>query len=290
MAGVALPAAPHLQTVRIVSSADGPTTVVMEGDGPLPTPTVGVVEEGSPRIFFDFSGVLPETQGAPGENDPWIRRVRVAIHSQDPLVTRVVIDLVARPTPYEVRPDPSAPNAFQVQIGRPGPRPQRPQRAPLVTPSRPAPAAPPPSAAPPPPKEPTRRTETSGRAASARAYLQQVTPLVARLDKLRPVLVAIDTQTEQNAVSLQSAAQELGTIAEELTELRAPGPLSAAHDQLLQSCSLALQAVKGRMEFTTAGNTAIAWNAASAAAGALMLMDRARATLGVAPAEAKGAG
>jgi len=120
--------------------------------------------------------------------------------------------------------------------------------------------------------------------------LKQVTPLLARLQKLRPVLKSIDSQTDQNAVSLQFAAHELSSIAQGLMALRAPETLSAAHDELLQSCSLAAQAVKGRMEFTTGGNTAIAWNAASAAAGALMLMDRARAALGVAPAEAKSEG
>ena len=106
---------------------------------------------------------------------------------------------------------------------------------------------------------------------------------MARFEKLRPVLAAIDQQVDQRAVNLQLAVTELDAITRSLNALRVPRQLQEAHDQLEQACTLALRAVRTRMEFATTGNAALQLNAASAAAGALMLMDRARVALGGQP-------
>jgi hypothetical protein len=99
--------------------------------------------------------------------------------------------------------------------------------------------------------------------------------------------VAIDKQVDQPAVNLQGAIDELGAVGRALTAVRPPRSMAEAHDQLLQSCTLATQAARARIEFTAGGNAMVGWNAASAAAGALLLLDRARATLGISTAAPK---
>lgn len=278
----------------MLTAADGVTIVAIEADGPLPTPTVGVLD-GPPRIYLDFPGIVGQTQSIRAEGDPSIRRVRVATHSQNPLVTRVVIDLV-RPTPHRLEASPEAPARLTVLVGSPGET-GGPSSAP---PS----AAPPPAPVPVPPPSPAASTPSSpisvpppsplaspppARLAAPRAepYLAQLAPLLARLENLRPVLVAIDKQEDQQAVNLQRAIDELGAIGRALITVRPPRAMTEAHDQLLQSCTLGTQAARGRIEFTAGGNATVGWNAASAAAGALLLLDRARATLGLPSGQAK---
>jgi len=242
---------PHIQTVRIVTAPSGPTSVVLQADGILPTPEVGVVD-GPPRIYMDFSGVLPLTEGVRAEGDPWIRRVRVALHS--PRVTRVVIDLF-RPTPHQIVPSASPSDRLAISVGS-------------LTEPRPPPRV---TAVPRP----------------AESYGKQLTGLLERLEKLRPVLSAIDARAEQPGVSLQVAVDELRSIERALTALHPPGAMTAVRDRLLQSCTLALQAVRGRIESAASGNALVGWNAASAAAGALMLLDRTRADLKASSPERK---
>jgi hypothetical protein len=284
---------PHLQSVRIVTAAGGPTAVVIEGDRPLPSPVIGVVTEGAPRIYFDFTGVVTDTTGIKAEGDPWIKRVRVAIHSQDPLVTRVVIDLF-KATPHSVDANPPSPAQFVVSVGGGGARPPVP--APKARPAlpRPEPAAaespkpdsPKPESPKPESPKPDSPKPESPKPESPRpepvkadAYVKQASAVVARFEQLRPVLAAIDAQVDQQAVNLQRAVSELNAMTRSLNALRAPRNLQDTHDQLQQACILALRAIRTRMEFTTTGNAPLQLNAASAAAGALMLMDRARTAL-----------
>ena len=67
--------------------------VTIESTGVLPVPTPGVVD-GPPRIYFDFPGVALKAPALTASIDPRIRRVRAAVHSVRPLVTRIVLDLV----------------------------------------------------------------------------------------------------------------------------------------------------------------------------------------------------
>jgi hypothetical protein len=111
--------------------------------------------------------------------------------------------------------------------------------------------------------------------------VKTVTALVARLEQQRPLLMSIDTRGEQAAVSLQVAAEEINSIVRALGEIRPSRALAPTHDRLLQACTLAVQAVQARMEAVAAGNPTLEWNAASAAAGALLLLDRVRNDLGL---------
>ena len=80
---------------RIAIATRGPAVVVtIEGSGNLPLPTAGFADE-PPRIFFDFPGVALAAPRMTSSPDPRIRRVRAGVYSAAPLVTRVVLDLVA---------------------------------------------------------------------------------------------------------------------------------------------------------------------------------------------------
>ena len=80
---------------RIAIATRGPAVVVtIEGSGNLPLPTAGFAEE-PPRLFFDFPGVTLAAPRMTSSTDPRIRRIRAGVHSAAPLVTRVVLDLVA---------------------------------------------------------------------------------------------------------------------------------------------------------------------------------------------------
>ncbi len=92
-------AVPCVRAVRIASQ--GSTfAVIIEADGPLPAPRVGVLGD-PPRIYLDLPGVKTATPGTyPDPNAP-VHGVRVAINRVNPLVTRVVIDLAA-PMPHGI--------------------------------------------------------------------------------------------------------------------------------------------------------------------------------------------
>lgn len=131
-------------TSVVVTAEGGFVQVSLRGSGPMPAVTPSRTSEGPPRLFVDLPGVVmgelpPRINGA----GP-IARVRVALNSVDPPVTRVVFDLTGDVT-FGVAPAGPATNDITIAV------------APAVTPSplaaaaRPStPAAPPaaPSSAP----------------------------------------------------------------------------------------------------------------------------------------------
>jgi hypothetical protein len=303
-------AATRLEQITIVPAVDRDLSVVMQADGAISAPTVGVTQEGLPRIYLDFAGLLPAESGAAPDDHSIVRRVRVALHSDSPRVTRVVIDL-ARPAAYRVEPTqdparfvltisaaapPSQPTGNRAgtaaaPVSRPGAKPpEAAPSAPVTVPKteRPETAAAPvstpgvKSAEPPPapvtPSKPKRSSTAAPRKPPAPA---QLVGLVDRLEKLRPLLKAIDARGSEPGVILQEAAVELEAIEKAGAEIEPPNRGSVAHSRITQACALALQAVKGRLESDASGNAALSWNAASAAAGALVLLDQARADLGL---------
>lgn len=239
-----------IQSVR-VAAGDDTTTVVIETNSVLPRPTVGVLD-GPPRIYFDFAGLLASTRGTEETGDRFVRRVRVALYSAAPRVTRVVIDLVS-PVAYRIDTGASSPARLVVLVGgRYGSA--APASAPVVA------------------------TPTGG------VYLRHVKELLARLERIRPLLVSIDRRTEQVPTGIQVAALELASIEQALAALKPSPRLAAAHDRLVQSCTLASQALKAHMQVSVTNAPAGGWTAASAAAGALLLLDRAREDFGLKPA------
>jgi len=101
-----------------------------------------------------------------------------------------------------------------------------------------------------------------------------------RLHDLLPLLESIDRRALVPAESLETAAAELRTIRGELLAVAPPRAIKGTHDVILRGCALALQAVSARLDAARTDNPVGDWNTASAAAGALMLIQRGRAELG----------
>lgn len=96
------PAATVLQAVG--ASADGTgVTITLRGNGPLQASAVATARDLPPRVLLDFPGVsiAPAVQSVVPVGHGDVRRVRVALHSATPRVTRVVIDL-ARAVSFDV--------------------------------------------------------------------------------------------------------------------------------------------------------------------------------------------
>jgi len=343
-----------LRSVRVVPGA-GTVAIVVEADGPLPLPTVGVLK-GPPRIYLDFRGVAAAKTGIPVEGYALVRQVRVAPNHVDPPVARVVIELV-RAVPYRIEADGRERGQLTVVVVALGAKPPAPPIAPAkaaklqspaqaappnvpreaATPPPPAalPAAPSPAAksvttAPPPPapgagsatpKPPDARPRPavpatpatispkpaseaprparvaplppSGPASAAATaqvpaqdlerYLRRISAALDRLERLRPVLVSLDALAPLSEARLKTAADEFDSIRQDLTAAEPPGKLKATHEVFSTVCVLGALSARTRLEAAARGDTAGAWNAASAAASAIMLLDRARADLGLTP-------
>jgi len=352
-AGAAFASRTTLRTVRITS--EGALTVVtLDATGALPMPTVGVVAD-PPRIYLDFREVTTATRGTVAAGNALVRGVRVAINQPQPLVTRVVIDLVA-PTPHRVdtamrerghisivvgnsplaaeetpplpswklaktQPPADAPAAPQPALPTPAAQPQLPTPTPpgvivppptQIAPVTPLPsqaaAAPPPApaapltrpAAPPPAPAPSQpetdnRTRTfaefalNARASAVRApardierYLRSASAPLQLLQTLRPVLGSLDGLAPLPEERLTRAVEAFDAVQRALSAIEPPKTLSATHEALLRVCGLGAAAARARLDRTVGDDMTRGWNAASAAAGAIMLLERARAELGLA--------
>ncbi len=90
--------------LAIVSeNAEGRTRIRLRGNGRLVPSSVGDAGDPPPRVVIDLPGVVSRVPATLPVNQGGVLRVRVAINSRTPLVTRVVIDL-ARKLTYTVAP------------------------------------------------------------------------------------------------------------------------------------------------------------------------------------------
>jgi hypothetical protein len=109
-----------------------------------------------------------------------------------------------------------------------------------------------------------------------RAYGNQMTAPLARFDRLKTLLDDIKTLVGSSPFALSAiqrgAAQATGT----LSKIAPPEEFRAVHALFLSAAHLADTAAKVRMEATLTGDLRRAWDASSAAAGALMLEAQAR--------------
>ena len=84
--------APARALVQVKTSVDGnATSIILVGNGRL-APS-HVERAGTKRLYLDFPGVAAEAPAVTVVNQGPIERVRVALNSQKPMVTRVVVDL-----------------------------------------------------------------------------------------------------------------------------------------------------------------------------------------------------
>jgi hypothetical protein len=242
--------------------------------GPLPEPESGAPVN-PPRIYLDFAEVLANSVVQP-ESDPIVSRIRIAEHTASPLVTRVVVDL-NKPMSYRIDASARAQGRVLLIIGgtqtrTPAPinRTPTPQATPSQT-ARPSAAVPaqPPAAL----LAPRGRGETP-----VAQYDTRVAAALIRIHALKPLLEAIDRRVDTLSGDLGAAAKEFDDIAKLLGTLKPPPSRATAHALLLRSCTLGARAV--RLRQSTAGQDAnVTWDAASAAAGALLMLDKANGEL-----------
>ena len=84
--------APARALVQVKTSVDGnATSIILVGNGRL-APS-HVERAGTKRLYLDFPGVATEAPAVTEVNQGPVERVRVAVNSQKPMVTRVVVDL-----------------------------------------------------------------------------------------------------------------------------------------------------------------------------------------------------
>ena len=317
-------AAPSIAIRAITMTPGQPALVVtIEATGKLPVPSSGAVE-GPPRIYFDFPGVALKAPTVTASSDPRVLRVRAGVHSVKPLVTRVVLDLVAL-QPYSLE---HGPAGIRVIVGGAAgqfstgilpvpslPEPRPPAREPVATPSSgvrepmppaigppttPNSATPVPEPAvtpvPPIPERPPARS-SSPKSAPPRTsspppslppppakdverYRRQIAPALDRLRLQEPLLTSLDNAESQTMDRVQLAVEEFERLRVELAGTRPPDSLRSQHDMLIQSTTLALMATRLRLEAFRTSDPGTLRNAASAAAGATLLLDRVCADLG----------
>ncbi len=116
-------------------------------------------------------------------------------------------------------------------------------------------------------------------------YSQRASSLLGRLERLRPLLGSLDALTIVQEAQLKAAAQEFESIRQALAAIVPPRTLAATHQLFRDVCVVGAASVSARLAPTVADDFTRAWNAAAAAAGALMLLDRAWAEVGLAPGQ-----
>ena len=329
-----------LRSVAASTVADE-AVVTIEASAALPPPTVGAID-GPPRIFLDFAGVTPATSGLARTRDPRVRRVRVALNSATPPVTRVVIDLAAV-LPHRVELEggralvfigagspaaaPLAPATPETAASRPRATTPAPASLPVKPPAQPAAAARPsasntpaaidhaasstrilpvPQLPPPMPDANDRRsgprtpsassspassTATTSRppyrppatpppAKDIEKYRADANPLLDRFKLQLPLLEQMESLEGDLSARMPMAMLEFDRLREELGAIKPPETLRTQHDLVMQAARLATTAAQLRLEAAQTGNDAVRRNAASAAAGASLMLERVFAELG----------
>lgn len=94
------------------------------------------------------------------------------------------------------------------------------------------------------------------------------------------MLASIVRRAEDAAGDLEAAAAELDAIGRLLAAIKPPRSRETTHGLLLRACTLGARASRMRQDAIRTKDPALGWNAASAAAGALMMLDSGSSDLG----------
>jgi hypothetical protein len=112
-----------------------------------------------------------------------------------------------------------------------------------------------------------------------RAYTRQMTTPLARFDRLKALLDDIKTLVGSSPFALSAIQRGAAQATRGLSAIVPPEEFRSVHALFLSAAHLADTAAKTRMEATLTGDLRRAWDASSAAAGALMLEAQARSEL-----------
>ena len=307
-----------LQSLAVSSSPTGEVTVTIAAIGPLPRPTVGVLQN-PPRVYLDFPNVgMGRVPPATRSGDAPVLRIRVGAHTAPPS-TRVVIDL-ASPQPHRLEvnagsvsvilgraapvvpamlPAPPTPDAARAAAPLPAPTAglsrrwsdippvpglsaPAPERTTVIDPVKPpasAPAAPPTATyAPLGPLPPAGDIER---------YRKQAWGSLDRIRLQQPLLMSLDAGEPQAADRMQMAVAEFERIRQDFVAFKPPETMAGYHSMLVQSSTLGLMAFTLRLDAFRTSDASTTRNASSAAAGAVLLIERACAVLKCPPVPGK---
>jgi hypothetical protein len=114
------------------------------------------------------------------------------------------------------------------------------------------------------------------RAPELRAYRTSIRPSLTRFNRLVPLLEDIKALAGSGPDALGAILRGAEQIRKAMAKLQPPTELAEVHGLLASAVQLADSAARIRREAAINGNMARAWDASSAAAGALMLMSRAQ--------------
>lgn len=310
--------------VRAIQIAEdgGITRVTIEADGPLPLPRSASLKD-PPRIYFDLEGVtdtISETTVA--QRGGVVSRVRVALRTASPKVTRVVLDLT-RLESYRVDTDERQAGRIRVIVGSesaigPGPATRGaalPPAAPVPANSSSPPVAPARIAGMPAPPVPAAnstpaKVEGSGTTAptpspaiarpsptrspvlspqeprpplpvqEVAVYRKRIYGELARMEAQRALVARIDAGENVGSNALALAAQEFTDLRRNLEAVKPSVVVAVTHDLLMTSCTFGAMASRLGIDAAQFGNPETRRRAQSAAAGSLMLFDRACSDLG----------
>ncbi len=121
--------ATRLQSLRAMNGPHGPI-VVLEGNGALVPAGVELTKESPYRLVLDFPGISSSAvKPTTAVGKAPVNQVRVALHSAQPLITRVVLDLT-QPAPYRL--DQTESDGLSIVFGEPQ---EGAAEAPAVTPA-----------------------------------------------------------------------------------------------------------------------------------------------------------
>ena len=112
-----------------------------------------------------------------------------------------------------------------------------------------------------------------------RRYRQDMTATLDLFARLKPALEDIKALSGSTAGTLVTMHRVVSQLVKLTDAIEPPGELTAAHALLVSAAQLADNAARIRREATLAADIARAWDASSAAAGALMLGARAHAEM-----------
>ena len=106
-----------------------------------------------------------------------------------------------------------------------------------------------------------------------RVAIQQPVDLLLRMTPALEAIKSLAGSTPAALAGIERAAAQIISLA---SAIAPPDELTAAHALLISATQLAVMAAQIRREAATAADMARAWDASSAAAGALMLSEKAR--------------
>lgn len=117
------------------------------------------------------------------------------------------------------------------------------------------------------------------RAPELRAYRSAMAPTLVRLQRMAPLLEDIKALAGSGPDALGAILRSVELARRDVRVIRPPDGLQDLHEMFGSALQLAENAAKVRREAALRANVARAWDASSAAAGALMLAQRARTDL-----------